>query len=80
MGRGKQDLSLAMYWKKPSRDWEVLFDSKPAHFSPEIPAHLQVWDITKDGENEVGWSGGSCNRRHPIKKIYKSDKDAILES
>lgn len=80
MGRSKQDLSLAMYWKKPSCDWEVFFDSKPAHFSPEILAHPQIWGITKDGENEVGWSGGSCNRSHPSKKICNSDKDAILES
>lgn len=74
MGRSKQDLSLAMYWKNPDCDWEVLFDSKPAHFSPETPAHPQVWAITKDGEDEVGWRGGSATDGIQLRKSTKVTK------
>lgn len=57
-----------------------LFYSKQAHFSPEIPAHPLVWDITKDGGEVVGWDGGAVEEGNYLRKSTKVTIDAVIES
>lgn len=80
VGRSKQGLSPAIYWRKRYCDWEVLFYSKQAHFSPEIPAYALVWGITKVGGREMEWGAGVSAEDRQLRKYIKVTMYAILES